>query len=344
MENNRNWRQTGRIPEADQRNTSEESAADQRERNTSMRLFDLHCDTIEELKNRGEDFLSSTTQFSIKDRERFEKAVQVMAVFVPDHIRGPEAVQFVLDYYEYMNRQVEKTKGQAELVEKIADLDRIVGEGKWAFIRSIESGAALNGDLDNIDRFADLNFKMMGLVWNGANELGSGPRNDTGLTSFGREAVRRMEEVGMIVDCSHLNDAGFEDLLNISQRPFVASHSNLRACCHNLRNLTDSQFKEIVRRGGLCGLNLFSRFIDGSDEGSKDNLLRHVYHMLELGGEHVIAWGGDMDGEITCDPDLATPYGVGQYARYLLAHGIGEEAVNGLYFQNAYRFFTENVK
>ena len=136
-----------------------------------MRLFDLHCDTIEELKKRGEDYLNCTTQFSLRDREKFQKAVQVMAVFVPDDIRGQEAVQFVLDYHQYMDDQVRRTGGQAELVEKITDLDRILDEGKWAFIRSIESGAAINGDLDNINRFADLNFKMLGLVWNGANEL-----------------------------------------------------------------------------------------------------------------------------------------------------------------------------
>ncbi len=309
-----------------------------------MRLFDLHCDTIEELRSRGENYLHCTTQFSLEHRDKFEKAVQVMAVFVPDHIRGQEAVDFVLDYHAYMNRQVAATEGQAELVEQISDLDRITGEGKWAFIRSIESGAALNGDLDNIDRFAKLNFKMLGLVWNGANELGSGPNNDTGLTDFGKAAVKRMEQVGMIVDCSHLNDAGFEDLLNCSERPFVASHSNVRACLDHPRNLTDSQFKEIIRRGGLCGLNLFSRFIDEENTGSKDALLRHIYHMLELGGEDVIAWGGDMDGEITCDPSLSNPYSVGLYADYLVSHGISEEAVRKIYFENAYRFFQKNVK
>ena len=83
-----------------------------------MRLFDLHCDTIEELKKRGEDYLNCTTQFSLRDREKFQKAVQVMAVFVPDDIRGQEAVQFVLDYHQYMDDQVRRTGGQAELVEK----------------------------------------------------------------------------------------------------------------------------------------------------------------------------------------------------------------------------------
>ena len=121
--------------------------------------------------------------------------------------------------------------------EIFADLDRILKEGKWAFIRSIESGAALGGKLENVDHFAKLNFKMMTLTWNGINELGSGFQSEMGLTDFGKAAVRRMEEVGMIVDCSHLNDAGFEDLLNCSTKPFVASHSNLRSLCSHSGNI-----------------------------------------------------------------------------------------------------------
>lgn len=309
-----------------------------------MKLFDLHCDTIEELRNKGEDFITNTTQFSLKDIKEFEKAVQVMAVFVPDEIRGEAAVQFTNDYYHYLNEQTKKVQHQAELVEETGDLDRILSEHKWAFIRSIESGAALNGNLDHINHFSDLNFKMMGLVWNGANELGAGTRFDSGLTEFGRAAVGRMEEVGMIVDCSHLNDAGFEDLLNIATRPFVASHSNVRACCNHKRNLTDRQFKEIVRRKGLCGINLFSAFLSDEGDGGKDKVLRHIYHMLELGGEDIIAWGMDLDGEITCDPDLLSPYGVCRYAEYLMEHGISEAAVEKLYFDNAYGFFKNNIK
>ena len=145
-----------------------------------------------------------------------------------------------------MTEAVGKVADRAALVEDMSDLDRILKEGKWAFIRSIESGAALGGKLENVDHFAKLNFKMMTLTWNGINELGSGSQSEMGLTDFGKAAVRRMEEVGMIVDCSHLNDAGFEDLLNCSTKPFVASHSNLRSLCSHSRNLRDDQFKEIV--------------------------------------------------------------------------------------------------
>ena len=214
-----------------------------------MKIFDLHCDTIEALKKHNETFDNSTTQFTMKGQENLEKAVQFLAVWLPDHLRGQEAVDFTNGYYEYMTEAVGKVADRAALVEDMSDLDRILKEGKWAFIRSIESGAALGGKLENVDHFAKLNFKMMTLTWNGINELGSGSRSEMGLTDFGKAAVRRMEEVGMIVDCSHLNDAGFEDLLNCSTKPFVASHSNLRSLCSHSRNLRDDQFKEIVARG-----------------------------------------------------------------------------------------------
>ena len=167
----------------------------------------------------------------MKDQEKLDKAVQFLAVWVPDHLRGQEAVDFINGYYEYMKEAVGKIADKAALVEDMSDLDTILNERKWAFIRSIESGAALGGKLENVDHFAKLNFKMMTLTWNGINELGSGSQSEMGLTDFGKAVVRRMEEVGMIVDCSHLNDAGFEDLLNCSAKPFVASHSNLRALC-----------------------------------------------------------------------------------------------------------------
>ena len=196
-----------------------------------MKYFDLHCDTIEELKKRGENFLNSTTQFTIQDQERFEAAVQCMAVWVPDSIRGRAAVEFTDSHLAYLETLVEMIPERAVLADSASELQKGVEEGKWVFIRTIEGGAALGGDLEKIVHFAKKKIKMMTLTWNGENELGSGCAGTGGLTGFGKEAVKLMEENGIIVDCSHLNDAGFEDLLNITKRPFVVSHSNLRSCC-----------------------------------------------------------------------------------------------------------------
>lgn len=310
-----------------------------------MKLFDLHCDTIEELCMRGESFRKNTTQLSLEAFAPFEAVVQTMAVFVPDHIRGQEAVDFVKDYYRRLDELTGEVGDKAELIESISDMDRITASGKYAFLRSLESGAALGGNLDNIDYFASLNFKMMGLTWNGENELGSGWNNpEQGLTDFGKKAVARMEQAGMIVDCSHLNDKGFEDLLEIAQKPFVASHSNVRACCSHRRNLTDAQFKEIVRRGGLCGVNLFDLFLSDDRDRDPDQVYRHIYHMLELGGEDVIAWGADYDGEIIPPYHMETPAGLVDFKEYLIRKGISEEVIRKLYYENAAGFFRKNTK
>ena len=113
-----------------------------------MKIFDLHCDTIEALKKHGETFDNSTTQFTMKGQEKLEKAVQFLAVWLPDHLRGQEAVDFTNGYYEYMTEALQKVSDRAALVEDMSDLDPILKEGKWAFIRSIESGAALGGKLE----------------------------------------------------------------------------------------------------------------------------------------------------------------------------------------------------
>lgn len=310
-----------------------------------MKLFDMHCDTIEEMRKNGETFQNCTTQFSLKDMDKFEAGVQALAVFVPDDVRGEAAVKFVDDYADYMQARVAEVSDKAALVERTADIRKINAEHKWAFMRTIESAACLNGKLELVDHFAARNFKMMGLVWNGSNELGSGWNHpEQGLTDFGKAAVKRMEEVGMIVDCSHLNDRGMDDLFSIAEKPIAASHSNVRAVCKHRRNLTDEQFKEIVRRGGVCGVNLFTLFLSDEDSNDPDFVFRHIYHMLELGGEDTIAFGADFDGEITAPRGMDNPYGVGCFAEYLLKKGISQQVIDKLYYENAVRFFEKNVK
>ena len=163
---------------------------------------------------------------------------------------------------------------------------------------TVEEGGTCQGKTAFLRDFYRLGVRMMTLTWNGKNELGSGPASEEGLTAFGKEAVRELEEAGIIVDCSHLNDAGFADLLHQAKKPFVASHSNLRSCCDHPRNLREDQFKELVRRGGLCGINLYSRFLsvpDRGGEGERELLFRHIYRMLELGLSYS-PWDTEGDG------------------------------------------------
>ena len=299
-----------------------------------MKLFDLHCDTIERMEELGENMLTDKTQLSLKYLPQIEKWCQTFAIFIPDSKRGAEAVS----YYEQVLAYFHKMANTAD------DIRRITGSKKCAALLSVEGGAVLDGKLENIEKLKKDGVKMMTLTWNGANELASGNVNpEMGFTAFGREAVREMERQNIIVDVSHLNDKGMEELMGFATKPIIATHSNLRSVCSHKRNVTEEMFKYIVEHKGLCGLNLLHGFV--SDEPMKDSkaeLFRHVYRMLELGGEDVIACGSDFDGGITSQMD--NPALFASFGDYMVEHGISRRVSDKIMFENALHFFEENIK
>ncbi|MFV0504659.1 MAG: dipeptidase [Lachnospirales bacterium] len=306
-----------------------------------MQLFDLHCDSIVRYRQLQSGFLCNETQFSLNQKKEFKRMCQTMAVFIPDDIRGKAALDYFNIHYEYLVQLASKESKLMEIALNGVDIKRITENNKCALITAIESGAALAGDLKNVRHIANCGVRMMTLVWNGENEIGSGHSTNNGITEFGREVIKEMEEEKIIVDVSHLNDVGFDDVCKIASKPFIATHSNLRSICSHKRNLTNEQFKEIVRRKGLVGINLFEPFLSDDGIGTMDTVLRHVYHMLELGGENVIACGGDFDGA-DVHPTLDNPEKFGSLADYLINNGIDKTYVDKMFFDNALQFFMEN--
>ena len=138
------------------------------------------------------------------------------------------------------------------------------------------------------------------MTWNHRNFVadGVGEESNYGLTNFGKEVVATMEKLGMIVDVSHLNEAGFYHLCDIATKPFMASHSNANTISQHVRNLKDDQIKEIVNRKGFIGLNFYSKFIDESDDREIliDKFLKNVDYMLNKGCENILGLGADFDG------------------------------------------------
>ena len=135
------------------------------------------------------------------------------------------------------------------------------------------------------------------LTWNGENELGSGSATSHGLSPLGRAAIPALEEAGILVDVSHLNDQGFREMLEVARRPFAASHSNARSVCPHPRTLADWQVREMADRGCLIGLNYYAPFLRADGEpASLDDLCRHAEHLLSLGAGDCLALGSDFDG------------------------------------------------
>lgn len=307
-----------------------------------MRLFDLHCDTLVTLGDRKEDFLCRETEFSLCEQKKFRRLCQTMAIFIPDRLRGDEAFAYFCKYRIYLEEILKKQSELAERVTCGSDIRRITDQGKCAVILAVESGAALGGNLERVEDLAKYGVKIMTLVWNGENELGSGHDTEKGITPFGRKVIRKMEENKILVDVSHLNDRGFDEVYEMAERPFVATHSNLRSICSHRRNLTEEQFCRIRAKNGLVGINLHQEFLSDTGTGTEEDVYRHVERMLELGGEHVIACGSDFDGA-DIHASLNTPVKFAKLAENMLKRGIKETIVDNIFFENAERFFRENV-
>lgn len=303
-----------------------------------MELFDLHCDTIIALREKEENWYSESTHFSLSHLKEFSRLCQTMAIFIPDDIRGDKAIEYFDIHERYLKKIIREHADLTELAYTGQEIERITEQKKCAVLLAVESAAVLGGKIENVSYLAQKGVKMMTLTWNGANELASGHDTDNGFTEFGLEAVKQMEREGIIVDASHINDKGFDELCRISDQPFIATHSNLRSVCPHRRNLTERQFKEVVRRKGLVGLNLCVDFLDDKGRGTKEQLLRHVYRMLELGGEDVIACGSDFDGA-DIHESMNAPDKLALLAEYFEKQGIPSDIIHKIFFDNALSFF-----
>ena len=304
-----------------------------------MNLLDLHCDTVSECWKNKWDLLTGQTGVSLRSLPAFEKWTQVFALFIPDEFRGEEAIRYFDTLMNYSDELLQRHKNSLFPILSREDLAALPA-GKCGYLKAIEGGAALAGQLMQIRRVFDRGVRMITLTWNGENELGSGvlAQPDRGLTLFGREAVAEMESLGIVVDASHLSQKGFWDLCETAQKPFLCSHSNSKSVCGHPRNLEDSQFREIVRRGGLVGLNLYISFLsEKPDGGGVEDVLRHIDHFLSLDGEHTLSIGTDLDGaDIHSSLNSSEKLAVLREAMVKL--GLKEQTIEDIFYGNAYRF------
>lgn len=305
-------------------------------------FFDAHCDTLSCCTRFGWNLANSIGHVDIPRGREFDHYAQVFAIY-HDPARAP------LDgmYCEFA-RQAEMFRMQMHLNENeilhckdAEDLERARREGKIAALLSVEGADLLECDPGRLAGAKELGVKMINLTWNRANALSgtNAEEKDRGLSAQGRAFVRRAGEVGILVDVSHLSDSGFWDLMDITQAPVVASHSNARALCDHPRNLTDEMFRAICQTGGFVGINFYSAFV-GLDN-SIDAVMAHIEHFLELGGEKTVGFGGDWDG---CDALPGEMRGIQDMDRIyeaMLRRNYSETLIGDIFYHNLKRTIFE---
>ncbi len=309
-------------------------------------LIDLHCDTLTALLDptRCRDTLNDPlSQLSLQNLPQNVHWAQCCAVFIPDGLTPEESV----GYYRFHQRSFARQMNDlSKLVLPCRTAEQIKtawAQNKTAALLTIENASALGRQPERAEQLAQDGVVMMTLTWNGENLLGSGHSTQHGLSPFGREAVAAMEHAGILADVSHLNDQGLDDMLAISSKPFVASHSNARAVCGHTRNLSDPHIREMTARHCLIGLNYCSPFLrdDGQNAGPED-LLRHIEHLLDLGAADCLALGSDFDGS-DLPPQLDSPAKAANLYDFLLNHGIPQPLADKILYRNALEFFQQNL-
>lgn len=285
-----------------------------------MQIIDCHCDTITELfyKRKQNASLSLKENELHLDLNRMVESgylLQNFALFLNLQTTThpmEEALSIIDFYYE----QLKNHKDIIAPAFSFQDIIDNIASGKLSAMLTLEEGGILEGKLSNLRNLYRLGARMMTLTWNYENEI-AGPglfydqkktpnpykRNQGGgLTSFGFEVIEEMEQLGMMIDVSHLSDQGFYDVLHHTKKPFVASHSNSNTICPICRNLTDDMIKALSERGGFTGLNFCADFITPNHnlshniEELREKLIAHAKYIVNVGGIEVLALGSDFDG------------------------------------------------
>lgn len=273
-------------------------------------FVDLHCDTIvcEVMKSRGRKRLRCNPAGQL-DLMRLKKAgalVQAFALFIErdgfergytDEPLTPW--QFFLQAADWYERELADNADLLAPVLAYGDIAAAAACGKIGALLTVEDAMPLAGDLARLEEMFRRGVRLITLTWNHENSLGfpNATAPGAGLKPFGIEALARMNELGIVADVSHLSDAGFWDVSKHAKKPFVASHSNARALCPAMRNLTDDMLRALAKNGGVTGLNYASYFLTENGHYTYTmDLVRNARYIADVAGVETVALGSDFDG------------------------------------------------
>ena len=306
-------------------------------------MIDLHCDTIMQLLDHPDsgDLYRNTWKIDIEKLQKAHSKVQDFALF----INLGETNDPYGRYEEMRNLCTTQIHLYGEHIQHVLsyqDVESVYESGKIGALMSIEEGGVLGGDLDKLKQAYQDGVRLITLTWNYPNGLGEphcGEQHKK-LTPKGIEFVEVMQDLGIIVDCSHLNDAGTEQLGDILDVSFVASHSNAREVTAHTRNLPDNLIKLIANKGGVIGLNFAQSFLGTSPVSRIEDIVKHGLYLINKGGEDVVALGTDFDG---IKPNTEIKDASEMYRLYdaFKEAGLSVEQCEKLFWKNADRLLKE---
>lgn len=308
---------------------------------TTATVVDLHSDSLLDVQ-AGKRNLAVRSSVGHIDLPRLRDGgvdVQVFAVFIhPNEAgRGFARASELLDAFDRLAAAHRDVLARATSVEEI---DGLVRAGRLAAVLSVENGSALENDPDRLPRLYARGVRIMSLTWNSSNALADGALEERhgGLTPLGRQVLARMQQLGIVIDVSHLSQRSFRDVLAATTGPLLATHSNAAGLTPQARNLTDEQLRALARRGGAVGVNFYPSFTGGA---SLQHVLNHIDYLVKTMGVDHIALGSDFDGFTQRVEGLEDVSKLPNLTAGLVARGYREEDIKKILGGNALRVFKQ---
>ena len=302
-----------------------------------MFYADAHCDTLYALAVEHKS--AHTLDITVDGLRKMGAYLQTFAMFAGRGGPEGEPYRHVID-----EMQCSYTLGIPIYRGALPELPPADARG----ILAIEGGEALEGSLARLDEFADEGVRMIALTWNYENEIGTPAAlsPEGGIKEFGRRLIGRMNERGVLCDVSHLNEAGFWDVMDLTALPPVASHSCVRELCNHRRNLWRDQVRAIIDRRGFIGVNFYPHFLREGNPANVnvETVAEHIDEMVQMGGIDTVGLGSDFDGIEVRPVGLNSPADVPAIFEALKKRGYDDEALAQIAGLNYYRVLSGTLE
>ena len=303
-------------------------------------VFDLHCDTALALlgksMNEAGSLRKNETHIDLERASKLGGYAQCFACFTTPYMEQWAKVSPIVIFERELatiQREVDKNKDLISIAYSAAEIEQNQEKGMMSAILTLEGTAGIGYDPALLEDLHAIGFRISSLGWNESNPLTGSHKTGGGLTDQGREFVKEAQRLGILVDVSHISDEGFWDMMDITNAPIIATHSNSRAVWNESRNLTDEMFLAICKTGGVAGYNACAEFT--GENPTIDTICDHIFHFMELdpSGKH-IALGGDLDGVDNMPAGFEGVQSWPVLAQRLLERGLSEETVMDIYWNN----------
>lgn len=314
-----------------------------------MLIVDAHCDSMLDVVRKKRTLGVRSANGHLDFPRLLEAGVflQFFALFIESIYKDHGALHRAMQMLSTCLKEIENNQTIVQMITSKSDLEQHLRakDRKVGAILAIEGGEALEGDLDVLECFFRLGIRCLGLTWNQRNAIADGVDEkitNGGLTRFGREVVKAMNRLGMVIDLAHIAEAGFWDTLALSSKPVIVSHANCRTLCEHQRNLSDSQIKALAQTQGVLGITFVAEFV--AKDASIENVVEHIDHACQIVGDCLhVGLGSDFDGADKMPKGLEDVTKVPNIISLLRKKGYKEQDIEKIMGGNFIRVLRDNL-